>query len=593
MRLSRQQQQQQRRQRRRQHPAVSDATPLHPGGAAKKLDDSDARRQQQAHKIPQAEDIAHDCNDCHDHQHQHQQQQQQQEKSPATPADLQCGADSDEFSTLDMKGYAVDIEYRDRSEGGRQFSFAMLFRFMGPGFLVSIALMDPGNLEGDLQVAAAAGYKLLWLLLLSHIICFGVQTLASRLGVITSFHLAQHIKKQYPRPLSTFFWLMAELAIIGADIQEVIGTAIAIQLFIPSMPLWGGVLITAADSFVFLSVQQFGARITEFTFGTIIAVMATAFWVEMFMVKPDAKDVVKGIFIPQIPANAAIQAVGMIGAIVMPHNLYLHSALVQSRRIDRRPEFRIAAIKQANFYFLFETGLAILFSFLINLAVIVSFVEAFYQLDMAGISYVPSLQDGGRALQNVLGKAGRYVFAVGLLAAGQSSTMAGTLAGQYVTEGFWRIPLKRWQRIAITRCISLIPATVVSVLAAKNLDLLGEIINVVQTVQLPFTLAPLFKLLACTSVVGHFASSRLERVACAVLVVAVYAINVYTLASEVSSGHLALRVVTYILLVAYGVAILYIYMRPLHTSTGSWVDGDGCPPALRRLFGKGAHHQQQ
>ena len=488
-----------------------------------------------------------------------------------------------------MKNYALKVEYKDIPEG-RRFSFRTLLQFMGPGFLVSIALIDPGNIEGDLQVASVARYKLLWLLLLAHIVGFGVQTLSSRLGVITNRHLAQHVKGQYPMVISTFFWLMVELAIIGADVQEVIGTSIAIKLFIPAIPLWGGVLITIVDSFIFLGVQRFGARITEFTFGTIIAVMAVAFWVDMIMVKPDAADVVKGIFIPLIPSNTAIQAVGMLGAIIMPHNLYLHSALARSRKIDRRPAYKTAAIKQANFYYLFETGIAIFLSFLINLAVVVAFVQVFSQLDFTGIAYTASLKEGGLALQSILGKAGRYIFAIGLLAAGQSSTMAGTIAGQYVTEGFWKLPVKSWQRIFITRCISLVPAMTVALVATSHLDLLGEIINVIQSIQLPFTLIPLFKLLACTSVVGHFASSWSQKLAASVLVVAVYAINVYTLISVISDKHVGVRVITGFSLGVYGFILVYIFLRPLRTTPNSWIDKH---PLLRNILGRSVEKQRQ
>ncbi|KAJ1920358.1 hypothetical protein H4219_001333 [Mycoemilia scoparia] len=495
-----------------------------------------------------------------------------------------CKSTTNGYSTSDdptMK-YSFFVEYNEEADQ-RRFSFRTLFQFMGPGFMVSIALMDPGNLEGDIQVAAAAGYKLLWLLLVAHVIGFFVQTISSRLGVITNRHLAQHIKQQYPLLMSTFFWLMAEIAIIGADVQEVIGTSIALQLFIPKLPLWAGVLITIVDSFVFLFIQRFGARITEFTFGTIIAVMAVAFWVEMIMVKPDAVDVVKGIFIPLIPANTALEAVGMIGAILMPHNLYLHSALVGSRKLDRRRAFKIPAIKQANFYYLFETGIAIFFSFLINLAVIVTFVQTFLQLDLAGHDYSPSLRDGGVALQRVLGKTGRYVFAIGLLASGQSSTMAGTIAGQYVTEGFWKIPVKPWQRVVITRCISLIPAMIVALVAGQHIDLLGEIINVIQSVQLPFTMIPLFKLMSCKSVVIQFSSSWAAILGYFILVLGIYAINVYTLVSQVSGSSAAIRAIVMILLAFYGLILIYIGLRPLRTTPNSWVDKY---PIIRDLLGR-------
>ncbi|KAJ2389004.1 hypothetical protein GGI05_003627, partial [Coemansia sp. RSA 2603] len=335
-----------------------------------------------------------------------------------------------------------------------RFSLKKMWQFIGPGLLVSQALLDPGNIESDISQADVSGYKLLWLLLIAHIICIFVQSLAARLGVITGRHLAQHIRAQYPLPFAIVFWLLSELAIIGADIQEVIGTATALHI-LTGLPIWAGVVITAVDSFIFLYIQRFGVRVTELVFGLLITTLAVCFWVEMFLIKPDAREVVKGMVIPRIPEGSIVQAVGIVGCVLMPHNLYLHSALVGSRKLDRRQETREGAIREAMRYFRIETSISLIYAYLINMAVVIVFCKAFDVLRASGTPYVASLADGAIVLSNVLGKGSKYVYAIGLLAIGQSTTMSGTLSGQYVTEGFWNMPIKPWQRVLVTRAISL------------------------------------------------------------------------------------------------------------------------------------------
>lgn len=271
--------------------------------------------------------------------------------------------------------------------------------------------------------------------------------MAARLGVVTGKHLAQLIRQNYSRKLSFVIWLFSQLAIIGSDIQEIIGTAIALKIIF-SFSLWIGVLITATDTFVFMFLQQYGIRKIEAFFMTLIAVMICSFWVEMFMSHPDVKQIFEGIVFPEIPEQAIVQAVGTIGAVIMPHNLYLHSALVMSRNLGTTPSN--AKLREANFYFAIESGLALLTSFLINMAIVVAFAQVFYQPDRV-VTDLPGLYDASSVLSNSLGYYAKYFWAAGLLAAGQSSmceskklqngllkllslvgTMTGTLSGQYV-----------------------------------------------------------------------------------------------------------------------------------------------------------------
>lgn len=274
-----------------------------------------------------------------------------------------------------------------------------------------------------------------------------IQILAARLGVVTGKHLAQLIRQNYSRKLSFVIWLFSQLAIIGSDIQEIIGTAIALKIIF-NFSLWIGVLITATDTFVFMFLQQYGIRKIEAFFMTLIAVMICSFWVEMFMSHPDVKQIFEGIVFPEIPEQAIVQAVGTIGAVIMPHNLYLHSALVMSRNLGTTPSN--AKLREANFYFAIESGLALLTSFLINMAIVVAFAQVFYQPDRV-VTDLPGLYDASSVLSNSLGYYAKYFWAAGLLAAGQSSmceskklqngllkllslvgTMTGTLSGQYV-----------------------------------------------------------------------------------------------------------------------------------------------------------------
>lgn len=236
----------------------------------------------------------------------------------------------------------------------------------------SIAYLDPGNLESDLQTGAIAGYNLLWLLFWAHVIGLVFQLLSARLGTVTGKHLAQLLRQYYTPRTARILWVFAQTAIVGADIMEIIGTAIALHVLL-RLPLWAGVLITAIDTFTFMMIQRYGMRKMEAFFMLLILVMTTCFWIEMIVSKPDVVQIIRGIVVPTIPRNAVVQAVGMLGAVVMPHNMFLHSALVGSRDLGVNPSVRKK--REANFYFGIESGLALFLSFLVNLAIVVVFAQ--------------------------------------------------------------------------------------------------------------------------------------------------------------------------------------------------------------------------
>ncbi|XP_077644755.1 natural resistance-associated macrophage protein 2-like isoform X2 [Lonchura striata] len=408
------------------------------------------------------------------------------------------------------------------------FSFRKLWAFTGPGFLMSIAYLDPGNIESDLQSGAVAGFKLLWVLLLATVIGLLLQRLAARLGVVTGLHLAEVCHRQYQKVPRLILWLMVELAIIGSDMQEVIGSAIAINLLsMGRIPLWGGVLITIADTFVFLFLDKYGLRKLEAFFGLLITVMALTFGYEYITVKPSQEKLLQGLFIPYCQdcgTPQLEQAVGIVGAVIMPHNMYLHSALVKSRQVNRADK---REVREANKYFFIESCIALFVSFIINIFVVTVFAEAFFNKTNAQVRQVcanassphtelfPSdngtlevdIYKGGAVLGCSFGPAALYIWAIGILAAGQSSTMTGTYSGQFVMED------------------------------VEHLTGMNDFLNVLMSLQLPFALIPVLTFTSLPSVMSDFANGLLWRVAGGLLILLLCSINLYFVAAYV----LALR----------------------------------------------------
>ena len=381
-------------------------------------------------------------------------------------------------SDSERQTYFSDDRVSVPSDEGLGFSFRKLWAFTGPGFLMSIAYLDPGNVESDLQSGTVAGYKLLWVLLWATVLGLMMQRLSARLGTVTGLHLAEVCYRQYPAPPRVALWVCTEIAIIGSDMQEVIGTAIAIYLLSnKTIPLWGGVLITVVDTFTFLGLDKYGLRKLEAFFALLITVMAWSFGYEYVVAAPDQAEVVKGMLLPICPGcghNEVLQAVGVIGAIIMPHNLYLHSALVKSRAIDRTKK---KEVREANFYFFIEAAVALFVSFLINVFVVAVFAEGLFNktnheirelcisVNNTHADQFPDNTDlveadiykGGVFLGCQFGSAAMYIWALGVLAAGQSSTMTGTYAGQFAMEGFLNLQWKKWQRVLFTRTIAILP----------------------------------------------------------------------------------------------------------------------------------------
>lgn len=471
---------------------------------------------------------------------------------------LDSSPDDGEVEELSTEGKEKDSEYFEskvpipESDGYKYFagfSFKKLWAFSGPGFLMSIAYLDPGNIESDLQSGASAGYQLLWLLMVSTFLGLLLQRLSARLGVVSGMNLAEACREYLPLFPRISLWLMIEVAIIGSDMQEVIGTAIAFYLLsLRHIPLWAGVLITIFDTFFFLFLDKYGLRKLEVFFCFLIAVMAFAFGYEFVWASVNGHinfvELLKGLFIPRVPSNKAVIAVGIVGAIIMPHNIYLHSSLVKSREIERdKPK----KVKEANFYFFLESAVALFVSFIINLFVVSVFAATFSELagdevlDVCPIlntttsdSFGPNdtvaidIYKGGLFLGCFFGGAAKYIWALGILAAGSSSTMTGTYAGQFVMEGFLNIHWSRWKRVLFTRSIAILPTLMVALFTnIEDLTGMNDILNVVQSLQLPFALLPILHFTNSYLIMSQFRNGIIMKLIIWFLAVSVIIINFF------------------------------------------------------------------
>lgn len=383
-----------------------------------------------------------------------------------------------------------------------KFKFKKLLAFAGPGFLMSIAYLDPGNIAGDLTAGLKGGYRLIWTLMYATALGLYYQSFAVRIGVVTERNLAKLCAQQFSPFTRYLLWIMTELAIIACDIQEVLGSATALYLLF-GIKIWVGVLITILDSFIFLFIHYFGVRKLEFFFAFLIFVMASTFMINMVEAKPDYSQVAFGMFVPTVPEGASGAALGLIGAVIMPHNFYLHSQLVLSRRVDNRNR---SAQYESIVYNCIESGISLFVSFAVSTAVITTF--AVYTLKNPDKDENLDLLSASFALRDTFGESSKYIWAIGLLAAGQSSTMTGTYAGQFVMEGFLDIKLPVYKRVLLTRAIAVVPAIIITFFEREQLTNLDSGLNILQSIQLPFALIPLIKFVTSPKIMGAFTISK-------------------------------------------------------------------------------------
>ncbi len=374
-----------------------------------------------------------------------------------------------------------------------------LFAFMGPAYLISVGYMDPGNWATDIAGGSQFGYQLIWVLLMSNLMAVLLQSLSIRLGIVRGRDLAQACRETYPKSVNFILYILAEIAIIATDLAEVVGMAIGLQLLF-HIPLLWGILLTFSDTLILLFLINKGMRKMEAFILALVGVIGLAFFIEMFFAHPVISEVAKG-FIPSLPNNTALYiAIGIIGATVMPHNLYLHSSLVQTRKF-KRTRIKVGEALRFNF---FDSAVALNMAFFVNAAILILAAATFYK---AGMFNVSEIQDAYKFLEPLLGtKWAAILFAVALIAAGQSSTLTGTLAGQIVMEGFINFRIQPWARRMITRSLAIIPA--IFVLAYFGESYTGKLLvlsQVVLSLQLGFAVIPLIHFVSDKKSMGKFA----------------------------------------------------------------------------------------
>jgi manganese transport protein len=391
---------------------------------------------------------------------------------------------------------------------------------MGPGFLISVGYMDPGNWATDLEGGARYGYRLLWVVLLSNLMAILLQTLCVRLGLVTGKDLAQACRQHFRKPAAIALWILCEIAIIACDLAEVIGSAIALQLLF-GIPLIIGVGITTFDVLMLLGLAKYGFRKLEAIVITLVATVAGCFMLQMFLAKPNFGMVAQGLLIPTLPdAEAIVISLGIIGATVMPHNLYLHSSIVQTRAHERTAK----GIREAIRFNTWDTIGALGAAFFVNAAILVLAGTVFE----GRMDEVRELGDAQKLLKPILGGVASTAFAVALLAAGQSSTITGTLAGQIVMEGFleWKIP-PHIRRI-VTRLMAVVPAMlIIWIYGGHDTTRILTWSQVALSLQLPFAIVPLIIFTSSRKVMRDFVNPLWMTILSVIAALLVIGLNLY------------------------------------------------------------------
>ncbi len=415
--------------------------------------------------------------------------------------------------------------YQSVSVAGRG-RWRKMLAFAGPGYLVAVGYMDPGNWATDLAGGSRFGYTLLSVILLSNLMAVLLQGLASKLGIVTGRDLAQACRDAYSKPAAMALWVVCELAIAACDLAEVIGTAIALNLLF-GLPLPVGIVVTVVDVFLVLMLQNRGFRRLEALVIALVATVGACFLFELVASRPDVAGVLAGF----VPSPSILQdreklyiAVGILGATVMPHNLYLHSSVVQTRKYAPSAEGKREAVR----YAFADSTIALSFALFINAAILIVAAATFHR---TGNTEVAEIQDAYKLLTPLLGTAGAStVFALALLASGQNSTLTGTLAGQIVMEGFLDMRLRPWMRRLITRAIAIVPAAVVSVLyGERGTAQLLVLSQVILSLQLPFAVWPLVRFTNDRVKMGEFANPGWLKALAYVVAGVITALNIWLL----------------------------------------------------------------
>ncbi len=462
--------------------------------------------------------------------------------------------DSDHHSLEDVHSSIDTISQKNK--------WRRLWAFLGPAYLVSVGYMDPGNWATDIAGGSHFAYALIWVLLLSNMMAVLLQYLSAKLGLVRGRDLAQASRETYSPAVNFFLYILAEIAIAATDLAEVLGMAIGLNLLF-GLPLLIGVSITVLDTFLLLLFQKYGMRKMEAFIVGLISIIGISFLINLILAKPDMGQIVTG-FVPHIPSSYALYvAIGIIGATVMPHNLYLHSALVQTRKITPTR----AGLKSAIKYNLVDSVIALNLAFFVNAAILILAAATFYT---SGHFNIAGIQDAHRLLEPLLGShLAPILFAIALIAAGQSSTITGTLAGQIVMEGYLHLRIQPWVRRLITRLLAIIPAFLtILYMGPQSSDSLLILSQVILSLQLGFAVIPLI----------HFVSDRkkmngeeiglwvkLASWATAIIIVALNVqLVIETFTDWLKNYHvLWLQIPIIFISIAAGILLLYITFRPL------------------------------
>lgn len=436
-----------------------------------------------------------------------------------------------------------------------------ILAFLGPAYLVSVGYMDPGNWATDIAGGSQFGYQLIWVLLMSNLIALLLQSLSSRLGIVRGLDLAQASRNAYPKWVNTPLFGLAQTAIIACDLAEIIGMAIGLQLLF-GLPLIWGISITIFDTVLLLFLLNKGMRKMEAFIVSMVFIVGLSFLTEMFIVEPSLIEIAKGFEPSLLSGNALYIAIGIIGATVMPHNLYLHSSLVQTRKFERDKK----GIKEAIKFNFIDTAVALNLAFFVNAAILILAAAAFYK---NGLFEVAEIQDAHKLLENIFGGVAPTLFAIALIAAGQSSTVTGTLAGQIVMEGHLNLRIQPWLRRLITRLLAIIPAFFTILYFGD--DALGGLLilsQVVLSLQLGFAIIPLIHLTSDKKEMKDFAIKPWVKILAWLSAVVIVSLNVKLVIEEISSwSQDANNWYVYVLIipaaVLIGMLMVFIFVYPI------------------------------
>jgi manganese transport protein len=403
------------------------------------------------------------------------------------------------------------------SSKGKKGGLRRLLPFLGPAFIASVAYMDPGNFATNIQGGAQFGYLLLWVIVASNLIAMLVQTLSAKLGIASGKNLAEHCRERLPRPVVMLMWIQAELVAMATDLAEFLGAALGFSLLL-GIPLWIGGILTAVATFLILSLERFGFRPLEAVITAMVGVIAVSYLVETVLDKPALGAVLSHAFVPRLAGPESILlSAGILGATVMPHAIYLHSALTQSRIVVRDP----VKLRRLFRFELIDVAIAMGIAGLINMAMLIMAASTFHS---QGLTSVGSIEEAYKTLEPLLGRAASWVFAVSLLASGLSSAAVGTMAGQVIMQGFLRRGIPAW----IRRLATMVPSIVVIAIGLNPTRTL-VVSQVVLSFGLPFAIIPLVMFTRRRDVMGVLVNRRLTTVAAGLAAALVVALNLYLL----------------------------------------------------------------